>query len=392
MNNIYRFFGLNLLLILLGLACSHSEQNETEQNDQALWGKRLDLKEEFRIGSGTESEEYMFGNIKFIRTSENGNFLVADQDNMQVRLYNKKGEYIKNLGGVGGGPGEYRNIGGVSSYINGGWALWDNRLLRVSVYDSLGNFQVSYSVESSLYADDLFETDHEGNFYIKTVTRGIETGNWEFGYISISQKGENLGIIDVPVFKEKEEAQSFTLVTPVGSDNPFPVDLIYTMGKEGTLIYGINNRYEINFLKNDRFYHKIERFYLPVEIHSDEKAQWNAWIEYYSNRLKIGVQIPDYKPAFKRIQSDSEGRVWVKRYADSVERPPHEALHYGPPSPWREPPTYDLFNEKGLFLGSVVLPWNSTLHDARGRQLWIEKISDSGEPVVIKMVIQESVN
>jgi len=390
MNNIYRYFGLNLVLILIAIGCSRTEQNETEQNNQEFRHERFVLAEEFSIGSDAVSEEYVFGSIKFIRASENGNFLVADQDAMQVRLYNKNGEYIRNLGGIGSGPGEYRNIGGVSSYINGGWALWDNRLLRVSVYDSLGNFQVSHAVESSLYMDDLFETDHEGNFYIKKVTRGLETGNWEFGYISISENGENLGIIDGPVFKEKEEVQSFTLVTPVGSDNPFPVDLIYTMGKDGSIMYGVNNGYKIDFLKNDRVCHKIERFYEPVEIHSDEKVQWNAWIEYYSNRLKIGVQIPDYKPAFKRIQSDSEGRVWVKRYVDSVERTPHEALHYGPPSPWREPPTYDLFNEKGLFLGAVVLPWNSTLHDARGKQLWIEKISDSGEPVVIKMVIQES--
>jgi len=69
----------------------------------------VDLKEIFRLGGESESEEEFFGVIMRITTDAKNNIYVLDTQLSEVKIYDTNGKYLKTIGREGEGPGEFRN-------------------------------------------------------------------------------------------------------------------------------------------------------------------------------------------------------------------------------------------------------------------------------------------
>ena len=65
---------------------------------------RVDLT---RSGSGPSHE---FFRVRDVRQRPDGSVVVADRGSQEVRLYSSQGEFLGSSGGVGDGPGEFRNL------------------------------------------------------------------------------------------------------------------------------------------------------------------------------------------------------------------------------------------------------------------------------------------
>jgi hypothetical protein len=65
----------------------------------------------------------------------------------------------------------------------------------------------------------------------------------------------------------------------------------------------------------------------------------------------------------------------------SAPRPSNSAL---PPITWREPPTFDVFEPSGRFLGTVVLPAKTQLFLMRGNQLWGTTRGELDETYIVR--------
>lgn len=76
--------------------------------DSSLWSidpdPRVDLT---RSGSGPSHE---FFRVRDVRQGPDGSVVVADRGSQEVRLYSSQGEFLGSAGGVGDGPGEFRNL------------------------------------------------------------------------------------------------------------------------------------------------------------------------------------------------------------------------------------------------------------------------------------------
>ena len=76
--------------------------------DSSLWSIDPDpLVDLTRSGSGPSHE---FFRVRDVRQRPDGSVVVADRGSQEVRLYSSQDEFLGSAGGVGDGPGEFRNL------------------------------------------------------------------------------------------------------------------------------------------------------------------------------------------------------------------------------------------------------------------------------------------
>ena len=75
--------------------------------------KTVELNELWRIGGDTDDEDEFFGVIGRIMTDDKGNVLLLDGQLAQVKIFSKNGEFIRDIGHEGEGPGEFRRPTGM---------------------------------------------------------------------------------------------------------------------------------------------------------------------------------------------------------------------------------------------------------------------------------------
>jgi hypothetical protein len=340
--------------------------------------------------------EYEFGNVDAVAVGRDGTIWVADRVPI-IRIYDAQGRFVRNVGRKGAGPGEYEAIGGMRALPDGRVALWDNRNQRITVFTPTGDLAATHLVASGLFSDDVFQVDRDGIFYVRsTVGRLVPGVPWDFGWIRVSPSGKVLDTIPVPKGPDRPPAFS------IGADRSFPTDLVTTMGSLGYLITGLNDTYAFDQHRRGAPILRIERPFTPIALGREERAEWEAEARRFEEAVarpqvrpgivtppprKISYTIPQTKPAFSELQTDSRGRIWVKRYVAAQRRPAPQRSGSRPPRLWREPPTYDVFEPGGRFLGTVTLPWRATFLDAIDRHVWATVLGESDEQYVVRFRI-----
>ena len=364
------------------------------------WGGSLRLVEEVRLGSLDGAEEYVFGEVEGVAVGKGGMIYVADVQVPIVRSYDAQGRFVRNIGGKGAGPGEYGAIGGMRTLPDGRLAIWDNRNQRISLYTSEGTFADSYRVVSGLFASDIFQVDTAGRFYVRAmIGEHMQAGERQEGWIRVSAAGRVQDTIPVPV--EPTRAASFVLSTPSGYDRPFTRELVSTVSALGYLITGRNDAYAFDQRRPGGPVLRIERAYRALPVSRNERAEWEAWSGFFRRRAlnpppgspavrpmtaAVDYTIPDTKPAYSDLRTDSQGRIWVRRYVAAVSHPGPERApgDQRPRRVWREQPTFDVFEPAGRFLGTVTLPWTSAFYDAIDRRIWATVRGESDETYVVR--------
>jgi len=106
---------------------------------------------------------YLSDNPSFF-IMNNGSIVVIDYFLKQVFLFSKNGHYIKNIGRYGQGPGEFLYpTFGYFDELNR-FYIYDRDLLRINVYDSLGNF-INSNNYLKYFSDVAINSKKEKYFY-----------------------------------------------------------------------------------------------------------------------------------------------------------------------------------------------------------------------------------
>jgi len=100
--------------------------------------------------------------------------------------------------------------------------------------------------------------------------------------------------------------------------------------------------------------------------------------------------VPDFKPFFHSILVGEEGRIWVRRSwqaekGEAVQAPAQPGREPPPPTSWREPAVYDVFEADGSFLGSVTLPPRVSVSVFRGDHIWGVRRGEFDESYVVRL-------
>ncbi|HKK62575.1 MAG TPA: 6-bladed beta-propeller [Bacteroidales bacterium] len=349
--------------------------------------------EEIRIGTLDGEFEYLFADISDLVSGASGTVFVADSPagDAVVRMFDSEGSFVKYVGRQGRGPGEYNDIGGIATFPDGRLTIWDRGNQRINLYDPNGEYIESFFANSGLsYSYKVFEVDHDGNFYVKNMFIDRENPqnntNPPSAWFKYSPEGELLDTVHVPR-NESNFPQGFVIFTPAGGGYPFNTRIIENFSPSGYVITAINNRYEINLHKKEGTV-IIEHEYSPLTVTTEEEEQWEGFKRGFTSAgYNIESTIPNEKPPFKEILTDSQGRIWVWRYAKS------QAVDGGifpeKVKIW-EPPVFDVFNPDGSFYGNVSLPMGAVFLEAKGDKVWaVLTDEDQVEYVVRYKLVKE---
>jgi len=377
------------------------------------WGSATRLVEELRIGTLEGDQAYTFGQIEAIVVGKGGEIIVAEFEPARLRMYGANGRLIREIGGIGSGPGEYRDISGLKVLQDGSIAIWDGQTGRITKYDSNGQYRTSHAFKTGFFTADMFQVDRAGNFYVKAAGKNRQrSGTFAMDepiiWIKLNPAGAVVDTIPVP----QGESPSLEMYGGPGNSRVDP--LLAALSPFGYFVTGAPLRYAIDVQRPGKPL-RIERTHTPVRLAGAERAEWNAMADHLSKQ-PIGMSMrrnqnggtdtifgptvkyaaPETKPVFRSLQVDDDGRIWVERHVAARRVPPGSSARAPiskdprPPITWREPATYDVFEPDGRFLGTVTAPDKTTFHARRGRHIWAVQRGEFDEPYIVRYRIEST--
>jgi hypothetical protein len=370
-----------LSLVLLTLFCGCTSRDGAETTDGpwrasvdtlgntvtvrtlegSVWGGRAKLVETASIGTAEGEEYYLLGDVRGI-TADTERIFVLDWQVSTIRVYSQDGTFIRNIGQMGGGPGEFRDpiaidrnpddsllfvrerVGGVIHVFS-----TDGRFLETRRAELGGNF-------SGL--TKMLRISEAGDPYLFTTLFFPERGSPErvrsrYVMLGTGAGGAVFDTLNVPWYdfplRQLPGAGLQPRVTV-----PFSPDKNWNMTPSRAMIGGVSDTYSFEIRHYDGRILRIERHTEPVPV---EQAEAGWYFETVTERMRQtdpgwvwrGPAIPVHKPAFESFFPDHSGRVWVVRLGPGVSPNSTEE--------WRDTYLLDVFEEQtGRYLGEVEVP------------------------------------
>ena len=130
-------------------------QNPERAPDSTSWS--LDTVPRLVIGHDeSKGELYLFGSIAGAASLSDGRIVVSDRQPPGVRMFDSVGAFVRQIGRVGQGPGEYTSVGGVVVLAGDTFAVRGGYVGRATqVFDPGGDFVRTLS--APLRRPDLWE-------------------------------------------------------------------------------------------------------------------------------------------------------------------------------------------------------------------------------------------
>ena len=399
-----RFF-LPALLGTIALACSSDESTpswtgtvDTLENGTVLISNPSvgllgadpwPLVEESKIGSVEGDGPETFGAVIAIEVDRLGRIYVLDRQAQEVRVFEADGRYVRTMGRMGEGPGEFRGANGM------GWGapnrLWvvDKRLHRFNVFDTSGVSVATYRAPMTVRAWAwLGSFSADGDAYdvgvdINDPEYLESAGDREPPYIflrfdrTLTQWADTF---PAPPSNFQPEIFDWTNSRGIGSimQIPYAPRAIRQFSPEPHVWTGISNQYRIYELTllGDTL-RAIEREYSPISVSPEEREAALEQVRDAAAGMPFDAsRIPATKPAFVRFEVDEHGALWVLL--------PYDA--------GRAVTAFDIFDLQGRYLGQVSTPYRVYQYArfvVRKGKLYFVAVDDLDVPYVITTSVEE---
>ncbi|MEX2601530.1 MAG: 6-bladed beta-propeller [Balneolaceae bacterium] len=176
MNKITYFLGV-LFICVYSAACGGSESSE-KISELTTFVSETDLV----IGLLDQPLEYQLGRPHRVRTDSVGNIYIADRQSLTIKIFDNDGNYLKELGGRGRGPGEFLDINMMAKTPEGHLVFLDVGNLRYTIISTEGESIAQYPVKFGAGQDppQFYPSSvvYDDNFLI-----GLEVGHDEFRHL-----------------------------------------------------------------------------------------------------------------------------------------------------------------------------------------------------------------
>ena len=377
------------LLIFASAACTGDSGPRVARVDLAL-------QEELRVGGLDGGEAYTFGYVTAVAPSPDRSFYVADLQGPIVRRYDADGRHVADIGRVGEGPGEYRSVYGLGVLGDGRLILWDPLNARLSTYGADGEWESSRPVFEGIGGVDRgFVYSPSGDVYVVVnPERGFDSSDGErpSDWGRIHPDGTLERVAGRP--SEDRDGPRYVVSGRGGLYHPFVTMTLSALGPDGSLYEVRNDQFRITRSLPGGDTRVIGRDEARIALTTDEKTEWNARSERLARRNPQRraryFPIPDFKPYIRELVVDPEGRLWVSRYTEAsyMEYSPEERAYRqgrGLASyEWRDKLRWDVFSREDDYVGSVTLPFKTTLMTAVGDAVWGVQAGDLNEDYVVR--------
>ncbi len=331
-----------ILIAFFFASCSNQPDVEIPERISALENLTIISPDATPINNTEPVREAVFGDTDEIIIGQINTFTIDNYDNVYlsdwskkvIHVYSADGTHIKEMGGEGDGPGEFRRISSISTdedYLH----VLDTQQMRISRFD-INNFQ---------YLDDMelpFELDFSGGYVTHPQSMNVMSdGNYliHFGMgISSGQEDKETvrSVIGKKLDIEKGAFEPDTMYSFPASEllvrregtSLWTLDVrsvpykrsAHVHYKSGEIMHGWSE--ELLFRWFDEDGHYIRAVYTPqekvplvrndiVKAYEDRDEPWREMIRNDNH--------PETWPAFKRALPDDEGRVWVGLITDDID-------------------------------------------------------------------------
>ncbi len=318
-----------LILVSLRLDCLEIDfPNENQvieiKNPKKLSpneSKKLELKEDLVIGDKINND--IFESIATIRVDEESNIYVLDMRASQIKVFDKKGAYIRSIGKRGQGPGEFM--------MPAGMELIDNNQIIVSSMGKLSFFSLNGEFQKQIiesHWDPSPGVDSKGNIYQVTVVPGEKYMDELRKYNSNFKQTLTITSIEKP------------LPLPQSKRNPFQEKILYSILPDDSLVWGINNKYELNITDIEgNLTRKIMKDYDRIKVTEKYKQDFLNQRSHMSASQKSRYEFPNHFPPYRHLSTDDLGNIYVWTYENDDENNRY----------------FDVFNRNGKYISKIKL-------------------------------------
>jgi hypothetical protein len=379
-----RHFVLNCLFSFgaLATAVDIARAQDTVHAGAPAWGTNVSLRQLYVLGG---PPEYQIGRVSSTAVDKWNRIYVFDGKNFQMRAYDADGKFVRNIGRAGAGPGEYRQALGATIVDDSVLTLYDVGGLRLVSFQpdgsragtvqlrrafalSSGQLRSDAAGRAYFFATFIIAADGRSAQSLRPASRQV---------IRVAKDGRFVDSMPLPRFPPLTEP-GFNRFAPRG----------YIMGSPaGSIVHGYSDRYRFTISRFDGTTRVVEKAWNPVPIAGEERDQLSARYEDEARRdaTHPAFSLPRTKPAYRDIFVDQDGRIWISVFARATKRSLSRdtTANSGTPLDWAQDPTFDVFDPAGRFLGTVVLPYGSTLWAARNDRIYARSIGPEGEERLI---------
>lgn len=308
------------------------------------------------------SEATTFGDLTGLAVDDRGRIYVGDRVASTVRAFGPEGEHLRLIGGEGEGPGEFRLPVSLAAGPGGQLFVADADGLTVLEPDSAGAVptrQVRSSQPSAFpQVFRRLRVDCRGTVYFPHTT-GREKRQL---YVLVDSSSTVRDTLAVPDFDVLPDGAVAIRTSDTGGRMVFGLDRPplapvpwWDVTEAGHLVVGVADRYRLTVISAEgdtvgAFSRDAARRRIPDAVRRDSARALRTRLDSLpvptsevSNLPEsvAAVQLPDRYPAYLSVYRGRDGAI-------RVERPP--------PSHRRDVTPYDVFDRRGVYLGTVVLP------------------------------------
>ena len=353
----------------------------------SVWGAPAEVTEELSIGQLEGPDETMFAQIQDMAVDTGGGIYVFDSRIRELRYFDAEGDYIRTIGGEGGGPGEYGDVLlGLFLRSDGRLIARDMRNGRFNLYEPDGTASDTWRIPSGLFTSQATLIRRDDHLYVKTLTgRVVEGEPWPFALLHVDAEGTVLDTIPYPELEDE----------PSESNSIFMPSKVWTMSRAGDVIVGSSETYSFDIRRPDETVTRVEKEWTPVAVLPEERSQWQARLDWQARQISTldYDPVPETKPAYRGFYPGEDGTIWVHRHVASIPidptPPPEGNPNPPPPISYAEPNTFDAFEADGTYLGEVALPRGTRILVFTRDVLWGVRSGEFDEQYVVRLRVED---
>jgi len=332
----------------------------------SVWGGTATLVENLSIGVNRGEEPYMFGWVISLWATDE-RIYVVDNQVPALRVYDRAGRYLRDIGRPGPGPGEYQDPGAVALLPDGRITVRENGPgQRINVYSPAGELVDTWYGEPSFGTDTPPVVTYLGEYFTQTI--GASDSERQEQTMAMGRAGPD-GIEGALLFFPSIE-QPERLGLQVGRANfgiPFRPAWRSAMLPSGSMVAGVTSRYRLVVQRLDGRRLVVERLIAAIPVEAGEREWQRRRLIASARRFDPsfdwdGEEMAGEHPILAAIIPDRSRRIWVLRTArvvrapDCTEDPLNETVDTVIPC-YESEYVADVFDESsGKFLGEVELP------------------------------------
>jgi hypothetical protein len=304
------------------------------------------------VGGGADPHGEFPSGIEVVRLA-GGQIVVAARN--ELRWFDRAGRWIRSVGRLGSGPGEFRQIN-LLAHFRDSVLVYDLALRRASVFDSAGKYGRGTTIVD---ADTLGETFpvgilEDGRLLLGTYHPPAPVNGLRRDPVTL-RVGSPTGTVQ-SVIGRFPYLDQIIVSGPTGVSMGRVVfgRLAYWGTWDGLVLVAANERFSFDWYRADgKLERSVRRRWTPVPVTTaDVTAQIEEWLSGFPAGMEArkaqarsswsADPRPEVKPPYGPVLVSAAGEVWIQEYGEPGQR--------------RRPAVYSVFGRAGQWLSQVTIP------------------------------------